>query len=442
MLRALIVDDDVENLHVLSDTFRGEGFAVETADSLPKAREALLARMPEVAMLSERVNGDDVLALLEAVDLAQVMEIYLMSNTPSVRGATRAMRVGASDYFRKPVDRARLQNNLDHFCNEMTVDGEGRPDVDDGGGGLLVGRSTAMRRLYRLVRKCAPSDVTVLLVGESGTGKELVAQTIHQFSERAGGEFVALNCSAVTPELMESEMFGHKKGSFTGAARDHKGYFERASDGTLFLDEITEMSPGLQAKLLRALEVGRISPVGSECDVEVNPRIVAATNQDPAEAISTGQLREDLYYRLAQFPISVPPLRDRTDDIRLLAEHFLEDQNRASGLHKRFAPRVLESMQTHDWPGNVRELKNAVLHGFLLGGDEITTDDLPGSIPSRVTPSGDFIRVAIGSPLSEVERRLVLATLEHFNGDKKHAARVLGISLKTLYNRLKAYNDS
>ena len=240
---------------------------------------------------------------------------------------------------------------------------------------------------------------------------------------------------------MESELFGHTKGSFTGAAKDHRGFFERASGGTLFLDEITEMDASLQAKLLRVLETQKVRPIGGEKDLDVDVRIVAATNQDPVEAVDDETLREDLYYRLAQFPLHVPPLRDRADDTLLLAEHFLAEQNELSGKQKTFDEKVLEALLLHDWPGNVRELKNAVIHSHLLAGETIEIEDLPNGIPSSMPGTGQFVRISVGTPLEEVERRHILSTLAHFQEDKNQTADALGISLKTLYNKLKKYDN-
>lgn len=437
---ALIVDDDNDSSLALADVIREHGYTLETADSLASARDALLRQMPEVAIINEQVGGEDALTLLESVDLSPVMEIYLMSSDPTVAVATRAMRAGVSDLFKKPVDTERLANNLQELGDDLaseTTEGS----AEKSGRGLLIGESLPMQKLYRLVRKCAPSGASIFVVGESGSGKELVAQTIHQLSERAGKPFVALNCSALTPELMESELFGHKKGSFTGAVRDHRGYFQRASGGTLFLDEITEMDATLQAKLLRTIESGMVRPVGEEKEVAVDVRLVAATNREVDEAVEEGKLREDLYYRLAQFPLRVPTLRERGDDIELLAEHFLAERNAETGLGKQFSDEVREALRLHDWPGNVRELRNAVLHGYLLAGDEIEIDDLPGRVVSTTPGASDYIRVNVATPLAEVERRAILSTLEHFEGDKKKTAAALGVSLKTLYNRLKAYRS-
>ena len=441
MPHALIVDNDVENSQTLSQVFRECGYLPESAESLPQAWEALLRHTPEIAILNERLAGDDTLGLLESINLTPVTEIYLMSDQPNPRITPRAIRIGASDFFRKPVNKDRLARNLRDLSTELSSSAPVAATPSPRGD-VLVGESKAMQRLYRLLRKCAPGDASIFLAGESGSGKELVARTIHELSDRAGNDFVSLNCSALSPGLLESELFGHKKGSFRGATRDHRGYFQRASGGTLFLDEITEMNAGLQAKLLRVLESNEIRPVGSEKDIAVDARIVTATNIDPEEAVERGRLREDLYYRLAQFPIRVPALRERDDDVLLLADHFLEERNAMTGKSKTFSSRARKALQAYDWPGNVRELKNAVLHSHLLAGSEIKLEDLPGRVSSSNPGDGDFIRLYVGTPLAEIERRTILSTLEHYEGDKKKTAEVLGISLKTLYNRLKQYKST
>jgi DNA-binding NtrC family response regulator len=441
MPTALIVDDDAETLVQLSRLFRERGYSTETSESRAGAREAMLRRMPDVAMLNETVGGESALDLLLELDLSRVMEVFLMSERPTLSVATKAMRVGVSDYFSKPVDQERLGQDLDALTVESTAAHSADPS-DTSGRGLIVGESPPMQRLLRLIRKVAPDDAAVLFAGESGTGKELCAQTLHALSARAAGEFVALNCSAVPAELMESELFGHVKGSFTGATRNHRGFFRRANGGTLFLDEITELDSGLQAKLLRALETQVITPVGGEQELSVNVRIVSATNRDPQEAVEEGLLREDLYFRLAQFPVRVPPLRERSTDVELLARYFLDEQNHERGVAKTIGQDVLEVFQLHDWPGNVRELRNAVIHGHLLSGEEISVDDLPDHMPQTGSRKARGFRTQIGMTLAEVERRHTLATLAHFGGDKKQAAETLGISLKTLYNRLKKYGVS
>ncbi len=439
MPTALIVDQNPENLMSLAEVFRENGYSAETAQDLRHAREILLKRMPEVALFDEHVDNECTLDMLEQVDLGEVIEIYLMSDSRSVKSASRAMRLGVSDYLDKPVDMNHLCQNLRELSDDFNKAVED-DTVLKNARGLLIGETAPMKRLYRLIRKCAPSDASILITGESGAGKELVARTIHDLSDRRGKQMVSMNCSAVPGDLMESELFGHTKGSFTGATKSHRGFFERASGSTLFLDEITEMDAALQAKLLRVLEVNKIRPVGSEKDLDIDARIIAATNQDPVQAVDEGWLREDLYYRLAQFPLHVPPLRDKADDILLLAEYFLAQKNQDTGIEKTFSQEVREVFLLHDWPGNVRELRNAVIHGHLLAGETIQVDDLPDGIPSNMPRSGQIVRISVGTPLAEVERRHILSTLAHFEGDKKRTAESLGISLKTLYNRLNKYN--
>jgi DNA-binding NtrC family response regulator len=437
---ALIVDDDPEHLLSLSEVFRSAGYSAETLRDLSEARGAMLRRMPDVALLKERIDDHSALEILNELDLSNVVELYLMSPDRNLDSATEAMQLGVSDYFEIPVDRDRLLEHLKYLSEELETAHESH-GPSKSARGYLVGESVLMHRLYRTIRKCAPSEASILLTGENGTGKELVARTIHELSARANGDFVAVNCGAIPAELMESELFGHKKGSFTGAARDHKGLFERANGGTLFLDEISEMDSALQVKLLRVLETRSVSPVGSEQEISTDARIVAATNRNPKDAVAEGRLREDLYYRLAQFPLRVPALRERRDDIELLARHFLEAENEARGVEKTFSDEAIEVLRLHDWPGNVRELRNAVVHGHLLAGEVVEADDLPDGIPSTA-PSRAYIRSQIGMSMSDVERRHLLATLAHFEGDKKKTAEVLGISLKTLYNRLKKYGVS
>jgi DNA-binding NtrC family response regulator len=279
----------------------------------------------------------------------------------------------------------------------------------------------------------------VFVTGESGTGKELVAETVHLLSRRREKPFVAVNCGAMAPTLIESELFGHEKGSFTGADRRRAGYFERADGGTLFLDEISEMPQELQVKLLRVLEVGAVTRVGSTDLTPVNVRVLAASNRDPAEAVSKGRLREDLLYRLNVFPIELPPLRTRGEDAALLAEHFLKQLNAREGSQKRFTSRALARLQALPWPGNVRELKNVVERAAILADTTIEAETLP--LPHVEVPIAEdaTLNLRIGTPLAEIERRVILTTLERLDGNKRRTAEVLGISLKTLYNRLNVY---
>lgn len=306
--------------------------------------------------------------------------------------------------------------------------------------GTLYGSSFAIENLYRQIDKVALTDATVLLAGESGTGKELIAQTIHQFSRRQEKPFIPVNCGAISGHLIEAALFGHEKGSFTGAVRQYAGHFEQASHGTLFLDEITEMPIDMQVKLLRVLECGSFMRVGGSSEVSVDVRLIAATNRDPEKAVRQGLLREDLMYRLAVFPIHVPALRDRDGDIELLAQHFLQALNEKHCTRKTFSKASLETMRRYGWPGNVRELKNAVQRAFILSSDTLEIDEhLSETALQKPTMKDGMLNFSVGTPLADAQRELVLATLKHFDGNKRMTADALGISLKTLYNRLKEY---
>lgn len=433
---ALIVDNDAETALLLAEILREQGYEPETAETLPQAREAL-SHAPDVAILSDSVDGNDTLSLLDSVELGPETEIYLMSSGPAAGVPSRALRAGAVDFFRKPVNRDRLIRNLRSLATGASSQG-GSEDADT----RLVGESRVMQRLHRLIRRCAAEEKSVFLAGESGTGKERIARAIHRLSGRAQNEFVSLNCSALAPELLERELFGHRKDGVNGGGRDYRGYFQRAAGGTLFVDEITEMNAGLQAKLLRVLEAKEVRPMGAETAVAVDVRVISATNIDPDEAVSRGRLREDLYFRLAEFPIRVPALRERGNDVLLLAEHFLGRCNAETGRRKWLGRKSREALLEYDWPGNVAELRGAIVHSHLLAEDEIRLEDLPGRVTSRSPGDGDYVRLNVGTSLAEIERRAILSTLEHYRGDKRKTADVLGISLKTLYNRLKQYKET
>src|SRR6056297_1067587 len=442
MLNALLFSDDGETIASLSDVFRETGCAVQVVTRFEDAQRALLREMPDVAVLEYDRLGKEGISFLEHSRLGNVIELMLITADPQLETAVRGMQLGASDYFSKPVKVDRLRTAL-----EKLVSAAARPAteisgiVKAAGLGIMHGDSRPMRRLFTLLRKVAPTDMTVLVAGESGVGKELAAQMIHSLSDRSAAPLVAVNCGAISAEILESELFGHEKGSFTGATRRHIGFFETASAGTLFLDEITEMSPALQVKLLRVLESGHIRRVGAEEDIAVDVRVVAATNRDPEDAVHAGLLREDLYYRLAQFPVRIPPLRERGEDILVLANLFLAELNEANGVPKEFSAEVLELLRLHSWPGNVRELRNAVARAHVLATDTIEADDLPPAVACDNPVDRDYLRIAVGLPLAEVERRAILATVEHLDGDKKAAAEALGVSLKTLYTKLKAYRS-
>jgi DNA-binding NtrC family response regulator len=325
------------------------------------------------------------------------------------------------------------------WAPEHEVVGLRSPLAERVGYGPLIGRSAAVRKVYALIGRVAPTEARVLVTGESGTGKELVAETIHRLSRRCSKAFVAVNCGALAPSLIESELFGHEKGSFTGADRQRVGYFERADGGTLFLDEITEMPQPLQVKLLRAIESGLVTRVGATEPTPVNVRIIAASNRRPGDAVARGELREDLLYRLNVFPIELPPLRSREDDAALLAEHFLGRVNSREGTRKRFTACALARLKLLAWPGNVRELQNAVERAAILADEIIDADTLPRPAARELIARDDVLHVPVGTSLELIERSVILATLEALGGDKRRTAQVLGISLKTLYSRLSVY---
>jgi DNA-binding NtrC family response regulator len=304
----------------------------------------------------------------------------------------------------------------------------------------MYGLSPTMERLYQQVERVAVTDATVLLVGESGTGKELIAKAIHQVSSRSEETFVAVNCGAIPAHLIEAALFGHERGSFTGAVRQHIGYFEHASRGTLFLDEITEMPVDMQVKLLRVLECGRFTRVGGDEEVNVDVRLIAATNRDLESAVKDGHLREDLMYRLAVFPVRIPPLRERGADIELLAQQFLQIHNEEAKTQKTFSRSSLEVLRSYSWPGNVRELKNVVQRAFILATDTLNLEDCISDVASKKpTVQDGYLNFFVGTPLADAQKEIILATLKHYSGNKRLTAEALGISLKTLYNRLKEY---
>lgn len=321
-----------------------------------------------------------------------------------------------------------------------TLTGARTRDIPAHSFGRLVGGSAAMRQAFGLIERVAPTEVPVLILGESGSGKELVAQTLHEQSSRVTGPFVPLNCGAIPHNLIEAELFGYEKGAFAGALRAHAGVFERAAGGTVFLDEITEMSADLQVRLLRVLESGRFTRLGGSEELTCKARIIAATQREPAEAIAAGVLRRDLMFRLAVFPVALPPLREREGDVLMLARQFLAEMNRQYGTSKKLTGEAEARLTAYTWPGNVRELKNCVQRAYiladhLLDAQSVATLDQWSSRPA----TQETLTWRVGQSLADMERDAILATLAHFDGDKRQTAIVLGVSLKTLYNRLNAW---
>ena len=442
MPHLLLVDDDPEQIEWLSELAKAEGFTVAQADSLRAARIHMSRLQPDILLTDLQLPDGKGVELVADLENRNSTEVVMITGHASVESAVEALRLGATDYMVKPVDVERLKAIL----RRVPKTGELRAEIGElrdelrklGRFGHILGSSTQMQKLYDQLGRVAPTSATVLLVGESGTGKELAAQTIHDLSRRKKSPFLPLNCGAVSPNLIESELFGHEKGSFTGADRQHKGYFERAHGGTLFLDEITEMPQELQVKLLRVLETGSFTRVGTTTAISTDVRVLAATNRNPEAAVADGKLREDLYHRLNVFPIAMPPLRDRGTDIELLAQHFLDVLNKQESTTKKFAPATIAALYAHSWPGNVRELKNYVQRAYILADDVIEPHLAPSVVAQPET--APLLSVRVGTTLEEVSRRLIEATLAQC-GSKRKAADMLGISLKTLYNRLAAYKS-
>lgn len=442
MPHALIVDDDADTRDWLSEVAQREGFTVAAADSLRSARVQLVRQQPDVLLTDFQLPDGNGIELVGDLDRAAETEIIVVTGHASIDSAVEALRVGATDYLTKPIEVERLVSMLRR--QPRTVDlkheiGELRDELRKAGRfGHLHGSSPPMQALYDKMARVSPTSATVLLIGESGTGKELAARTIHDLSKRKRAPFLAINCGAISPQLIESELFGHEKGSFTGADRQHKGFFERANGGTILLDEITEMSLALQVKLLRVLETGTFVRVGTTQPIATDVRIIAATNKQPGKAVAEGKFREDLYHRLNVFPIQLPQLSERGNDLEVLAQRFLDELNTTENTAKRFSPAAIARLYEHSWPGNVRELKNYVQRAYILADVVIDDGTQPDAAPLRADED-DVISVRIGTPLSEIEERVTMATLARCGNVKKRAAEILGISLKTLYNRLEGY---
>ena len=397
---------------------------------------------PDIAIIEANDFGQNDYDILKAQNFCPETDfIFLSEGIPNAILDKAVLRCAAYHY-RTPINAKHIEELLEDFIVEYQQS-QGASHVVKASEldqfGLLYGSSRIMKKLYRSVRKVAVFDTSVLIVGESGVGKELVAHTMHNASERAEQPFVAVNCGAMTQELASSDLFGHVKGAFTGAVGARDGYFTQAKGGTLFLDEVTEMPEALQVQLLRVLETGDYSPVGSNKVMHANVRIIAATNRDLVEAVANGIFREDLYFRLAQFLLHIPPLRSRGDDIKGLALHFLAYKNQQEKLGKRITEQTIEKLVSYSWPGNVRELKYAIERAFILATDVIEAEHI--LLESSETEEKS-VNVPSGVPLAELEKQAILNTLEAKQGNKSDTARVLDISVKTLYNKLEKYDNA
>ena len=443
--RVLVVDDEPAMREVLELRLAGWGFEVRTASDGARGKELAESFQPDLVIsdvVMPRMTGMELLESLRAGDPDR--PVILVTAQATVDLAVEAMKRGARDFVTKPIDYPKLRTILEKAQEEIAERRESRRlagELRRGAGfGEFVGAGRGMREVYALIGTVASSDAGVILTGESGTGKELAARTIHRLSARAEGPFVAVNSSAIPENLMESEMFGHERGAFTGATGVHAGCFERAHRGTLLLDEIAEMPLALQPKLLRVLEDQKVRRVGGGREFAVDVRVLAATNREPREAVESGKLREDLFYRLNVFTITLPPLRERREDIPLLAQAFIARFNEKHNARVESCKgETMELLAAYAWPGNVRELKNVMERAVILArGPWIEPSHLP---PYMLGPAGGKPGLVLrpGATAAEAEKELILGTLRQTGNNKAEAARRLGLDVKTIRNKLKSY---
>ncbi len=432
--RILILDDDAETCRLMQELLAGPGRDIDTATDPEVALERSRARPYDLVVsdlkLNARLDGIDVLRQVRAA--SPTTQVIIVTGFGELEKAVEAVREGAFDFVSKPFNIVEIKQLVERALQKAPVlpaSSAVRDTIPPG----LLGRTQAMTSVYKQIAYAATADVPVLIVGESGTGKELVADAIHEHGKRSGRPYVPINCGALTETLLESELFGHVKGSFTGAIADNKGIFQVAHTGTVFLDEVGEMSPALQVKLLRVLQEGEVRPVGGSRTVQVDVRILAATNVDVEKAVAEGRFRQDLYYRLGVVVIHLPPLRERREDIPLLVERFLGAACAKAGREVEMTPGAMEALTSHPWPGNVRELENTIERLVVFSrGSRIDADDLPVTLASK--PATVLRQLFDDLPsLDELERRYLLHVLEQVNGNRTRAAEVMGIDRRTLY---------
>ena len=442
MAAILIVDDNAVMSEALSEAARDLGHKVCVAPSGAAALALLDDQAVDAVLLDLRMPGMDGLEVLRRMrSRPRPPPVTILTAHATATNTIEAMRIGAFDHLTKPIGREALARALNGMLAALAEPRSSRREVPQDG---LIGSSEAIRRVQKTIGVLADSIATVLITGETGTGKELVARAIHEHGHRAGKPFVAVNCAAIPAELIESELFGHVRGAFTGATADRRGAFREAEHGTLLLDEIGEMPAPTQAKLLRVLEDRKVRRLGSKTETPVDVRVVAATNKDPEQAVSSGHLRQDLYFRLNVFHINLPPLREHKEDIPLLAEHILRDINvKHSKTVKGVGAEVMDIFMSHTWPGNIRELRNVLERSAIMcERDLITRACLPGEFGKTQAKSPSdlgAIKFPIGTTVDAMERELILQTLAATGNNKTRAAELLGISLKTLHNKLKEY---
>jgi DNA-binding NtrC family response regulator len=451
--KVLIVEDEVNERTGLAELISAWGYRTETAGDGVEGYEKITNWSPSIVVTDlkmPRMGGLDLLDRLSSS--SQTVAVIVVTAQGTIDSAVQAMRMGAYDYVTKPIDTSRLKTILQNASAllgaKVELEVTRRKLRDAGSLGTLIGPSKKMQEIFRLIEMVAPSTASVLITGASGTGKELVARTTHELSPRRNKPFVAINCAAIPETLIESEIFGHEKGAFTGAVERRTGCFELAEGGTLLLDEIGEMPIATQAKLLRVLEDRKLRRLGSKVETTVDVRVLAATNKVPEEAVARGELRNDLYYRLNVFNIHMPPLREHKEDIPDLVQLLLSDM---SSKHDRRVATVSEAVlnlfRNYSWPGNVRELRNTLERAVIVcDGAVVETKHLPpgfGHTTVRTSVDDpDAIRLSVGTTVGEAEKLLILKTLESTNNNKTRAAEILAISLKTLHNKLKEYGSA
>ena len=445
----LVVDDDQAHRTMLRTLLSGWGYKIVEADDGQVAIEKVHEQAFDMILMDIRMLKVSGLEALDGIKTYNpAIPVIIMTAYSSVETAVEALKKGAYDYLTKPLDFDELRLAMERAMDHSQLKAENRLLRETLGSHFdrqnIIGRSTAMVKLLETVAQVAPSEATVLITGDSGTGKELIAGAIHFNSPRKDGSFVKVNCAAITETLLESDLFGHEKGAFTGAHRLKEGRFRQADGGSLFLDEVSEMSLGMQVKLLRALQEREITRVGGEEVIKVDVRVIAATNKDLIQEIESERFREDLYYRLNVVTLNVPPLKERKEDIPLLAQHYLNmfaEKNRKQ--IKGFTPQAMDQLLKYDWPGNVRELMNAVERAVVLSRSEyLDEQDLPLVIKDALSDeqkSPSRHAVPADLPLEDVEKATILKTLESADGNKSEAARRLGITRKTLHKKLKKY---
>jgi DNA-binding NtrC family response regulator len=440
--QVLVVDDEAVVRSGIARVLERQGLGVSQASSSEEALEIMAGQSFEVILLDIKMPGLDGLEMLKQIrEQHSKAMVIMITGYPAIDNAVECLKLGAVDYLVKPFRVDDLETLLQKTLEVMRQRERSRQEESERGKGIdsIIGNSSAMQKIFLNVRRSAPSDSTVLITGESGTGKELVARAIHDLSARADREFVPVDCSALVESLLESELFGHVKGSFTGAYQTKHGLFELANHGTFFFDEISNLSLNIQAKLLRVIQEREFMKVGSQKRIKLDIRIIASSNRDLREAIRAGTFREDLFYRLSVVPVHIPPLRARTEDISLLVEHFLEKYRRKSKRHVRgISRRALEMLTAYPWPGNVRELEHVIERILILeDGDMIEPEHLPNSILQRKGEFREFSEEIF--PLEELERRYIQFILRRTKGKRQEAARILGINRKTLSLKIKKH---